>query len=151
MSYEQVRSALDRIQFLHEAAADLYRRLQPRAEGTRLEMLLEFLENHERRLADGLGQYAMTAPESFLSTWYQFTPGHHPLTQFKRLEAHDNLTSEEVLDLALWFDGWIANFYRTLRDTAPTPSLRDTFQSILTAQRGEGQLIARQAFAQNDF
>lgn len=150
MSYEQVHTALGRIRKLHESAAEVYRRLGDRTEGGRVRMLLDYLERHEQKLARSLETYARTAPRAIMHTWYQFTPGRRPVQLFKKLDQSQNLTLDELLDLALWFDRWLVDFYQGMRDGAPTASLRETFTSLLRLQREEGHLVARQAFAVHD-
>ena len=79
MKVQQTHSVIDLAREFHEQVGEYYHRLADAAQQTRVRLLLDYMSQHEQRLASALADYEDLAPKAILNTWLQSTEGDDAL------------------------------------------------------------------------
>lgn len=130
MPARKLRQVLDAIRTVHRKLAARYHELRKEACDERIQLLLEDMEQRERKLERCIAQYEHDAGSRVPETWVQFVPEDvlqvNDLTQ--RLSAPKSLC--ELVEETLKVNGALSEAYLTMAKEAPIPALKELFTDL---------------------
>ncbi len=143
--YENVQQVLDVLRTVHEQMAELYCQLRHGASDARAVMLLELLENREKRSVGSLGKYEATAPKYILSTWIQVPYSKDPEEFLNRLEAEVplDLTVSEIYKLGLKVDKFIGELLEHLQENSDIDEVKQVFGNLREGEKQESIVLSK--------
>jgi hypothetical protein len=143
--YENVQQVLDVLRNIHEQMAELYCRLRHGASDARAAMLLELLENREKRSVESLGEYEEYAPKSILSTWIQVPYSKDPEEFLNRLESEVplDLSVSEIYQLGLKVDDFIGDLLEHLQENSDIDEVKRVFENLREGERQESIILSK--------
>lgn len=151
MSFKTVRDVLQLSQDIHKNAAILYEQLREQTQRERIDMLLKFLSRHEEELANTLAKVQADVSERILDEWHQTE-----LTSIAQVlegckECHDDISLQELVDMALKVDDSLISLYRHMASEASTDDARQLFNNLVVLEENEKMKTARAALSTNDW
>ena len=150
MRYKTVGEIIEFARQLHDALSRRYGELEQITTSERASLILDYLNRHERQLADAMDQYGQEAANGILGTWLQHTPEFFPQQLADRV-CDVNLSSvEEIVQAALEVDDYLVQLYRNMVDKAEVEGVREVFENLLVMEDVEKQRISRTACQLND-
>lgn len=151
MRYKNIDEILAWTGSFHADLAQQYQQLSHQHDRQRLEMLLDYLAEHERLLADTLKQIREDGEPAVLNTWFDKAPEIPvPSSQPELAELIRSDSVDSIVATALKFHDGIVNIYTELRDQAPTDRTRQLFEDLANLEKHEALKLVRGAQSLND-
>ena len=143
--YENVQQVLDVLRNIHEQMAELYCRLRHGASDERAVILLDLLENREKKGVKSLGEYEETAPENILSTWIQVPYSKDPDEFLNSLEAEVplDLSTSEIYQLGLKVDNFIGDLLEHLEENSDINEVKLVFANLREGEKQESIALSK--------
>ena len=137
MRFETAREVIEHASAFHQELSDIYQALAADHSPDKTKMLLDYLIQHERELADAINRYKTDTSKGVLDTWFQFTHDADIL----KLAQHDELSAEaSVEDVSTFFmsvGDQLIELYEEMASQADEPDLRNVFTNLIEMQRQE--------------
>ena len=149
-NFEQVKDVIEYSQEIHTKLAKFYNQLSEKHQLSHIKMLLDYLNRHERNLADSLSQYENDAAQQMMNTWLQYAPTTKLEDKIKYFPIHSDMTLQEVIDIALDLDNALVDLYRNVAQNVDTQELRELFQSLIDMEKKKKKRMVRDAMMLND-
>lgn len=147
MSYEQTRDVIEKARQFHHELQAFYRRSEEGIAKERMRLLLDYLSRHEAWMEAQLDQFEHTAAsQAALETWLKFVPPPHITETLAKLRITPEMTSAEVIKLALDLDDHLLNLYRQAAEASPTEDVREVFEKLVAECRRERKRVVRDVY-----
>ena len=145
MSVEQARTIIDHTRDFHQRISSYYHRLADSTQQERVKLLLDYMCEHEKRLALGIEEYENSAPDSILNTWF-LTPECTDATKFlEDIPLKSDLSVETIVELGIKATSCVMQVYKTLAEQAEPESVRQVFSNLLQMEEKSQQQFVRDA------
>lgn len=144
--FKQIRDIFSISRGFHDQLSLFYERLRDRTQRKRVRLLLDYLSRHETNLNRCLGQFADHTSSAVLDTWVQYVPDAEPFPHLETLRVAADMSTDDVVALALRLDDALIQFYEQLRDEAGSAEVREVFESMLRLEEVDEIALRRQAF-----
>jgi rubrerythrin len=131
------------IDFLHWAEkyhgrlAEFYRAREDDVTRPELKSLLEYMARHQDSLRRIIAEYERGASKAILETWYKVSPDPKAFKDPDTCGFRPNMTTGEVIDLALDLDRCLISMYEQLIRRAETQGLREMLENLLQEEQRE--------------
>ena len=150
MPVETTRDVLKQAKAFHRQLRDFYAQLQEKAQKERLKLILEYMSAHEVQLEENLEAFGEVAKKQALDAWFQYPPKHIHQVTLEGIENIENLTIDDIINLALKFDDMLLNFYQESADKAELRSAKDVFNNLVAGQKQARRTFVRQILRTED-
>ena len=107
-----------------------------------MKALLEYMRWREESLQELLEAYDK-AEAGHLDTWFARMPEIARCEGFEGPELSRDMSVEDVVRKALWFDDCLIEFVREMAEIAPSDELKDVFSSLATLEEQEKRKVSR--------
>lgn len=136
MRYQTVQDILEHAQSLHAAVADQAMAAAGEQNDPRLATILDYLAEHQTRLADAIASFRQDSKEATLATWYDRVPTEHP----KGLDSETLVSArstDDLIEQIVEFHEEVTELYGNLRDQAHTEGVRRVFADLANIEMHE--------------
>ncbi len=142
MPFEQVKDVIERAKAFHRQLAERLHQCEKEADREKLRMVLDYLAGHEERMEQRLAQIEAATASQILATWYQYPPAPEVVERLAKIEVRPGMSPSDLVCAALQLDEQLLKLYRAAADAAPTPVVREMFESLLEeAKQERAQLV----------
>ena len=145
MSVEQTRNIIDHTKAFHRMASLYYHRLADSTQRERVKLLLDYMSEHELRLAHGLAEYEESAPENILNTWLQSSGTTDAIQLVTDSETVAEMSIDEIVELGIKLSECVLDVYQDLASRAEPESVRQVFANLLSMEEKALQQFVRDA------
>ncbi|MCF1427335.1 MAG: hypothetical protein LPH19_05065 [Shewanella sp.] len=132
---QQLRDVLERIAECHLEMQSLYRRLHSNCDSARTRLMLEYLQQHQKHIADTIESYIDDAPKQMMDTWYE----NLEMGRFKQaceaIVPVASMTEDELLELHLKLDNRVLGYVEHLVEKAPTGEIESAMSDLLRVSK----------------
>ena len=152
MRFCQVSELMDWIDAYHQALAEQYSLLADEAVKERAALLLNYLSEHQRLLAESVSKYETDAADSLLTTWSDQCPDLNLPESVTQL--HDALSgkgTEEIIQHVIVFHDILIDMYKALAEKAPSSTVKELFENLAEMERQEAMRTVRDAQRLEDY
>lgn len=152
MRFCQVSELLDWIEAFHHALAAQYKTLADQADQERAALLLNYLSEHQRVLAESIEKYEMDSADNLLTTWSDQCPDLDLPDSI--LELHNTLAgsdTEEIIKHVIAFHDILIGMYQSLANEATNASNKTLFESLAQMEQQEAMRTVRDAQRLEDY
>jgi len=143
MPYGQAKEIINSARAFHQRASQFYQQLNDKAEGARVNMLLDYLVRHEAHLDRALGDYTDAIKTKALDAWYQYAQDHCLLQPFDVSQYPVDMTAEDVMEIGLNIDSCLIASYKGMAEGATSAEVREIFESLLLMEQQQKHKLAR--------
>ncbi|WP_461481746.1 hypothetical protein [Porticoccus sp.] len=120
-----------------------------RGEGARL--LLEYLADHEVKLAKMIEGFEAQADPKAMHTYVYDYLSHQPFTMNQRCDTHyEDLSYDDICREVFSFHEQVMDLYRTLISKAETHGAKDLLESLLAMEKHEVMRLSTQTGRMHD-
>ncbi|TJY63001.1 hypothetical protein E4T66_04620 [Sinimarinibacterium sp. CAU 1509] len=143
MSIRNVGEILEFIRTFHQRASKQFEAMAGEADETKVEWLLQWLAEHERRIAESVRAFER-APENskLMQEWLQYLPQLEAIP-LRLPQLKDALTLDDALVLSEAFDDYLVQLLEAVTATCQSDQVCELFRSLLDQERGDERLKAR--------
>ena len=146
MAFEQVRDVIERARAFHRELADFYHRAENDAERERVKLLLDYLVRHEQRMGAQLAAFEHDSSRRVMETWFVVSPGATIREEIARIKLRPDMTTSEVICMALRIDEFLLQLYREAAEEATNEAVRETFQRLFEEGKRERSKMVLDVF-----
>lgn len=132
MRIQQLSELLEYVAKCRLNMGKLYKRLHRNADSSRVKLMLEYFQQHEKHIHDTLESYIEDAPAKILDTWYQDVVFEDFIKRCDDAILPANMDEEQVLELHLDLENRLIEF---LEKTAELTSSNDAKSALLDVIR----------------
>ena len=150
MRFQTLADVLEVVKTFHKALAEQFSELEQLTTSERAQLMLDYLNRHERHLSQATAQYGKDADSGLLHTWLQFAPESHPQDLVAKIRAVDMNDVDSIVAVALEVDDYLIQLYRDLLADSETDELKEGFESLIRLEDNERHTLARAAFRLSD-
>ena len=137
------RDLLDQVRDFHKQLSDFYAQKADIANDERVTMLLDYMSRHEMNLEKCLAEYEVDAPGRVLDTWFRFTPDIAECKCFDRIELTPDMTIDDIIETAMWFDDCLIEVYKTMAERSVSQNVRELFDNLVQLEQNEKRSALR--------
>lgn len=145
----QVETLRDVINWTYEFHRHLTERLTEGASQTKSErckMLLDYMSEHEQRLAHTVREYEKTGNEHALNTWCYEYLDKHPIIHHHYTDTQfSELSSINITQLVIHQHKQVIDLYRYLAERADIRVAKDLLNDLLSLEEHEIMVMAQSA------
>lgn len=152
MRFCQVSELLDWINAFHQALAEQYKVLADEAAKERAALLLNYLSDHQKILAESIGKYETDSADSLLTTWSDQCPEldlPESVTQLHKTLS--GKSTEEIILYVIEFHDILVEMYKALAAKATNSSVKNLFESLAQMEKQEAMRTVRDAQRLEDY
>lgn len=146
MPFEQARDVIEKARSFHRDLAAFYHRIGGVVDRERVQLLLEYLGEHEERRERQLAEFERRTPATMLDTWYQFPPETRIQEALQRIHIRPDMSVAEAVCMALQLDESLLRLYRQAADSAPIEHIRETFLRLYEEGKKERSKLVGDLF-----
>ena len=154
MSVDQTRTILDHAREFHHQVGAYYHHLADHAARMRVRLLLDYMSQHEERLASALADYEGAAPANILDTWFQSAQDTDALKEVSKnlrtMHIDSQSDVDDMMQLGIELSGCLIAVYRDLAERAEPDSVRQVFENLLEMEERAQRQFVRDAQRLND-
>lgn len=152
MRFCQVSELMDWIDAYHQALAEQYRVLADEAVKERAALLLNYLSEHQRVLAESIGKYEMDAADNLLAIWSDQCPELDlPESVTQLHSALSGKDTKEIIGQVIIFHDILIDMYKALAEKATNSSAKNLFEHLAEMERQEAMRTVRDAQRLEDY
>ena len=113
-------------------------------ESTRAQLLLDYLQGHEERLARTLKTFQETADRKQLDTWfYEFTQKHNVIQTGEHHKPFSEMTSTEIMDEVMNEHEQVIQLYQYLYGRAGTSPAHELLRELIDLEQHEAMRLSQ--------
>lgn len=118
----------------------------------RNEMLLDYLSEHERKLAATIEDFQRDANLEALNTWlYEYTDRHKIIHRDPHQIPFTRMSTDQITGEIANLHDQLVDLYKHLHERAESDSARETLQQLLDIERSKSRLISFGAERSQDY
>lgn len=145
MAVQQTRNIIDHVQKFHHWVSQYYHRLADSTQRERTKLLLDYMSDHEQRLANCLAEYELGAPSKILDTWLISPDAVDAIKLIEDSESVPDMSVDAIIDLGVQLSECAVNVYKNLAESSEPESVKQTFANLLSLEQKALQQFARDA------
>lgn len=152
MRFCQVEELLDWIRAFHDELAKQYDGLTDQSVKERTSLLLAYLADHQRLLADSIQKYETDTADSLLATWSDQCPDLELPQSLGELQK--TLSGKETADIvnqAIYFHDQLIRIYKDLQEAAASDSVKELFDGLAEMEEHEKLRMVRDSLYLEDY
>lgn len=142
MRFEKAREALEHAKMFHIQLSLLYEFLATLENTEKVKLLLDYMVQHEREIAESLENYGKNTPVGILDTWLQYTNDKAIL----KIPEKENLTSkksmEDIIELSMKFSDELIELYTNITEQVDEVELKYVFTNLADMQKQEKRQLS---------
>lgn len=150
MRFQTVADVLSVVKQFHTALAAQFAELEQLTTSERAQLMLDYLNRHEKNLTRATEQFASDADPGLLHTWLQFAPETHPEDLLEKVRNVDLNDVDSIVLVALEVDDHLCNLYSDVVELTDSDEVREVFKSLVRLEDNERHTLARAAFRLSD-
>ncbi|MGL6162717.1 hypothetical protein [Microbulbifer sp.] len=151
MRYKTLEDVIQEGRDFHAKLAQQYGEYEQLASDERIELLLDQLRRREDSMSHSLENFREDISPGALHTWFQFAPEGREQEFLKRVRNLDINKLDNIAELAMDIEMYLADQYRDLLQGADTPSARDAMERLLELEELEEHTLSRNLFNLRDY
>lgn len=151
MSYSTVRDLLELSEQLHRQAAGLFQQLRDGTQKERVDLVMQLLAAHEEHQAEAMARVCEDSSSAVLAEWHQIEPGNLAEALGNCERCHDDMSVDEVVDLACRISDYLSGLYRQVASEAASNGVRELFTSLVDFEKNQKIAAVRAALSANDW
>ncbi len=146
MSCRTARQLLTLLKDFHHQLGDFYADMETKADRERVKALLGYMRRREESLQQNLERYDKAEAGLLLDTWFARMPEIARCECFEGPQLSQDMSIEDVVSTAMWFDDCLIEFVREMAELAPSDNLKEVFSSLANMEEQEERKVSRAAF-----
>ncbi|GIU06190.1 MULTISPECIES: hypothetical protein [unclassified Shewanella] len=150
MRIQQLSELLDYVARCRIEMAQLYSRLHAHADSSRVKLMLEYFQQHERNTAEKLEDYIDEAPKKILDTWYKDIVFEDFIGQCQKLTLPANMTEDDVLELHLKLDNSLIGLLEKTANSSATAETKGALEDLVRVKKIQQQRLVHSSIRMDD-
>ena len=144
MQVETIRDVLEWTRKLHRYLKECMQHCADTSENEREAMLLNYLAEHEKRLAEVINKFEESSNDKALNTWCYEYVDKKPISPHGKCEGpFSEMKVGEIIEEIFHMHDQVIDLYRYLYSRAGSSSPKELLGALLELEKNESMLIAQ--------
>ena len=142
-TYQKLEDVAEALAGFHRTMKELFRSLAEGTDEGKAKILLDYLQETEKRFERGLASFHLEGEENIEKAWVQYLPRiKHVIPE--DVDLSRNVTLDEAGEIALDFHSRLVDFYNRVAGLAGAPpGVREVFAELAKQQEHEKKKLAK--------
>ncbi|RTR35037.1 hypothetical protein [Shewanella atlantica] len=150
MRFQQLSELLGYVATCRVEMAQLYNRLQTEADSSRVKMMLEYFQQHQKGVAEKLENYIDEAPKRVLDTWYKDITFEDFVKRCQDTVLTANMSEEDVLELHLELDNALINLLNKTAENSSSSEIAGALNDLVRVEKIQQQRLVHSSIRMDD-
>lgn len=150
MTTQTTRDILDQARYFHHQLQTFYEALKGKIEQPKLQLILDYLAQHEERMEQALDQYEEGIAAKVADTWFKFSAGVSMEDAIRAIEIRPEPTLDDLMVIAIQLENHFVTLYRNAVDQAVAPAVKEIFERLLNETMRERMKLSRDLVDMHD-
>ncbi|MEZ9596945.1 hypothetical protein AB4298_20195 [Shewanella sp. 10N.261.52.F9] len=150
MRIQQLSELLDYVATCRIEMAQLYSRLHTQADSSRVKLMLEYFQQHERHTAEKLENYIDEAPKKVLDTWYKDVVFEDFIAICQKTSMPANMSEDDVLELHLNLDNRLIGLLEKTASSSATTETKGALEDLVRVEKIQQQRLVHSSIRMDD-
>ncbi|MCH1932051.1 hypothetical protein L9G16_17905 [Shewanella sp. A25] len=150
MRIQQLRDLLEYVANCRLDMAQLYGRLNNQADSARVKLMLEYLESHQKHVAEKLRDYIDEAPQRILDTWYKDFVFEDFTKRCQDIMLPANIDEDEVLNLHLELENLLIGLLEKTEHSTTAEDARSALADLIRVEKTQQQRLVHSTIRMED-
>jgi hypothetical protein len=146
MRYEQTRTILQHLApDYHRTVSHYYQAMQETGVSPRVQLMLDYLIDHEQHRALALGEFCRDASPHVLDHWFKGVEIAFPLAEADILDESARTDLDQLVKAAITYKGNLISYFAHLLERASDAETLHLFQTLKTQEEKAMKRMIRHA------
>ncbi|MCL1058734.1 hypothetical protein L2729_12160 [Shewanella gelidimarina] len=150
MRIQQLSELLNYVATCRLEMAQLYSRLHSQADSSRVKLMLEYFQQHERQTADKLENYIDAAPKKILDTWYKDIVFEDFSAFCLKQTLPANMSEEDILELHLELDNKLIGLIEKTSLSSASAETKGALEDLVRVEKIQQQRLVHSSIRMDD-
>ncbi|PKG55632.1 hypothetical protein [Shewanella sp. GutDb-MelDb] len=150
MRIQQLSELLNYVANCRLEMAQLYSRLHSQADSSRVKLMLEYFQQHERQTADKLENYIDAAPKKILDTWYKDIVFEDFSALCLKQTLPANMSEEDILELHLELDNKLIGLIEKTSLSSASAETKGALEDLVRVEKIQQQRLVHSSIRMDD-
>lgn len=150
MRFQQLSELLGYVATCRIEMSKLYSRLQVEADSTRVKMMLEYFQQHQKGVSEKLENYIDEAPKKVLDTWYKDISFEDFIKRCHDTVLTANMTEEDVLELHLNLDNRLIELLQKTAEHSSSIDISGALNDLVRVEKIQQQRLVHSCIRMDD-
>jgi len=150
MRFQQLSGLLGYVATCRIEMAQLYSRLQTEADSSRVKMMLEYFQQHQKGVAEKLENYIDEAPKRMLDTWYKDITFEDFVKRCQETVLTANMSEEDVLELHLDLDNRLIELLNKTAEHSSSSEIAGALNDLVRVEKIQQQRLVHSSIRMDD-
>lgn len=150
MRIQQLRELLEYVAQCRIEMAQLYGRLHAQADSSRVKMMLEYFQQHQKKVAEKLQDYVDDAPKRILDTWYKDITFEDFSARCQQAMLPANMQEDDVLNLHLDLENRLIALLEKTAETTAMAEIKSALKDLVRVEKTQQQRLVHSTIRMDD-
>ncbi len=150
MTTQTTRGILDQARYFHQQLQAFYEALRGRLEQPQLQLILDYLAQHEQRMEHALQRYEDDIAEEVANTWFKFNAGVSIDEAISSIHIRPEPTLDDLMEIAIKLENHFVVLYKNAADQAVSAKVKEVFEQLLKETVRERMKLSRDLVDMHD-
>ncbi|ACJ27595.1 Conserved hypothetical protein [Shewanella piezotolerans WP3] len=150
MRIQQLSELIDYVATCRIEMAQLYSRLHTQADSSRVKLMLEYFQHHQRQTAEKLENYIDEAPKKILDTWYKDIVFEDFVSRCQKQTLPANMTEDDVLELHLELDNKLIGLIEKTSLSSACSETKGALEDLVRVEKIQQQRLVHSSIRMDD-
>ena len=150
MRIQQLRELLEYVAQCRIEMAQLYGRLHAQADSSRVKMMLEYFQQHQKKVAEKLQDYGDDAPKRILDTWYKDITFEDFSARCQQVMLPANMQEDDVLNLHLDLENRLIALLEKTAETTAMAEIKSALNDLVRVEKTQQQRLVHSTIRMDD-
>lgn len=150
MRIQQLRELIEFIAKCRLDMAQLYHRLHTQADSSRVKLMLEYFEQHQKHIAETLEDYIDDAPNKILDTWYKDIVFEDFGKRCRDTMLAANMTEDDVLNLHLDLENRLIALLEKTAGSSASAEVKGALEDLVRVEKIQQQRLVHSTIRMDD-
>ncbi|MCG9697500.1 hypothetical protein [Shewanella sp. Isolate11] len=150
MRFQQLNEQLAYVSKCRLEIAKLYRRLHEGVDSSRVKLMLEYLQQHEKDVAKKIDNYIEEAPTRLLELWYNDIVFEDFIKRCQDIVIHANMDEESLLELHLELDNCLIGLLEKTERSSVPGEVKSALADLIRVEKIQQQRLVHSYIRMDD-
>lgn len=150
MRIQQLSELLEYIAECRLEMARLYGRLEVNADSSRVKMMLDYFQQHQKHVAETLRGYVDDAPKRIIDTWYKDVTFEDFAARCRQAMLPANMQEDDVLSLHLDLENRLIALLEKTANNSTTEETRSALSDLVRVEKTQQRRLVHSTIRMDD-
>ncbi|QYJ82981.1 hypothetical protein [Shewanella aegiceratis] len=150
MRFQQLNEQLAYVSKCRLEMARLYARLHSAVDSSRVKLMLEYLQQHEKEVSQKIDDYIEEAPRRLLELWYNDIVFEDFIKRCQDVIPAANMNEDDLLELHLDLDNRLIGLFEKTAESSVPGDVKNALNDLVRVEKIQQQRLVHSSLRMED-